>query len=163
MARTASVIVTALESSTKVLPQVTSSGSFGSPGGGQNAALRRYTRNEPINPLKSINSDAISIRIASRPLLMNGCSRSASPEALGPVRPRRLTGGPSGLSLAAAAGACDAISVLHQNGRDRNRDQENRHSDQDKGRPEIPPALIAPRNDARHRRAHRRSSASTSS
>src|SRR5208282_2315023 len=109
-------------------------------------------------------SEAITIRIASRPLLMNGCSRSSSRVAGYPAKPGRLTE-PGGLILDTAADELDGISVLHQNGHDRDRHQKDHHADKNYRGPAILRATIAPPGD---RRAygpillHVRSSASTS-
>src|SRR5215469_16296145 len=92
-------IVTALLSSTKVFTQVTLSGSRGNAGGGQNGADNRKIRNEPMRPLNSIISDAISISTASIPLEMKGRSRSSPAVSREPA----LRGVRSGRILAVVA------------------------------------------------------------
>src|ERR1700693_916570 len=75
--------------------------------------------NEPMRPLNSINSLAISIKIAILPLEMIG---PAAPSPSNTSRRGRLAGAISGLTLAGIA-RDSAISILHQDRDDRNRDQ----------------------------------------
>src|ERR1700693_3470587 len=76
--------------------------------------------NEPMRPLNSINSLAISIRIAILALEMIG---PAAPSPSNTSRRGRLAGAISGLTLAGIA-RDSAISILHQDRDDRNRDQQ---------------------------------------
>src|SRR5712671_2927814 len=97
-----------------VFTQVTPIGNRGSAGGGQNADCKRKIRNDPISPLNSIISDAITIRIASIPLLMNGRSlRSLEPKSVDAARRTGISGRTFELDDFAPVGI--AVLVRHQN------------------------------------------------